>query len=111
MVIKRVGPVSCAKITGTLYAIVGLFIGIALSLFSMLGGLASRSTSMPNPGLLAAFGIASVIIIPILYGAFGFLATLIGAWLYNILAGMVGGIQIDLEPDTPVRQFSSTTPQ
>ncbi len=106
MVIKRVGPVSCAKITGTLYAIIGLFVGIAMSSFSLLGGFASRNTV--NPGLFAAFGVASIIIIPILYGAFGFVATLIGAWLYNVLAGIVGGIQIDIEPTSTVRDLSAT---
>ncbi len=110
MVIKSVGPVSCAKITGTLYAIIGLFVGIAVSLVSLVGGLASRNTSVPNPGLFAAFGVGSVILFPILYGVFGFVATLIGAWLYNVLAGIVGGIQIDLEPNSPVRDLS-TPPQ
>jgi hypothetical protein len=31
MVIKRVGPVSCAKIAGTLYAVLGLLMGGVLS--------------------------------------------------------------------------------
>src|SRR5437773_1717201 len=39
MVINRVGPVSCAKITGTLYAILGLIIGACISLFALAGGM------------------------------------------------------------------------
>jgi hypothetical protein len=35
--------------------------------------------------------------LPILYGGMGFVMTLIGAWLYNILAGFVGGIEMDLQ--------------
>jgi hypothetical protein len=30
-------------------------------------------------------------------GCMGFIATLIGAWLYNVVAGLVGGIEMDLE--------------
>ena len=37
MVIKRIGPVSCAKITGTLYAILGLVIGGVFSLVALAG--------------------------------------------------------------------------
>ena len=29
--------------------------------------------------------------------AIGFVASLIGAWLYNALVGMVGGIQLDVQ--------------
>ena len=34
---------------------------------------------------------------PVLYGGVGFVATLIGAWLYNVVAGLVGGIEMDLQ--------------
>jgi hypothetical protein len=37
-----------------------------------------------------------VVIFPVLYGVMGFLMTLILAWLYNGLAQLVGGIEIDL---------------
>ena len=38
-----------------------------------------------------------MIILPILYGVGVFLATLIGAWLYNTLAGFFGGIEVEVE--------------
>ncbi len=95
MVIKRVGPVSCAKISGTLYAIIGLFAGAGFSLLSLLGTFGSRSTREVVP--FAALGVGSIIVFPILYGAIGFLFSLIAAWLYNFLARLVGGIQIDIE--------------
>ena len=39
MVIKSVGAVSCAKIAGMLYLVIGLVVGALLSMGSMLGGL------------------------------------------------------------------------
>ena len=81
MVIKRVGPVSRAKITGTLYAILGIFFGGIFSLIALAGGFASEDSG--------AF--------PILYGLLGFVATLIGAWLYNLVAGLVGGIEMEIQ--------------
>ena len=95
MVIKRIGPVSCAKITGTLYAILGLVIGGVFSLVALAGGFASNTSGAAGVG--AIVGVGAVVIFPILYGGIGFVATLIGAWLYNVLAGMVGGIELDVQ--------------
>jgi hypothetical protein len=95
MVINRVGPVSCARIVGTLYAIMGLLMGGVFSVVALAGGFASNTSEVGNLGPI--IGVGSVIVFPICYGALGFVATLIGAWLYNALAGMVGGIQVDIQ--------------
>ena len=93
MVIKRVRPLSAAKITGTLYAILGLFFGACLTLIALAGGLASNDG--PSQMMGAAFGIGAIIFLPVFYGGLGFLMTLLMAWLYNVVAGMVGGIEIE----------------
>lgn len=97
MVITRVGPLSCAKIVGTLYAIVGLAVGALFSLFSMLSGLVSKSSDGFGPGVGFALGAGAIVAFPLLYGGMGFLTTLLGAWLYNLLAGVVGGIEMEVE--------------
>jgi hypothetical protein len=95
MVIKRVGPVSCAKITGTLYAILGLFFGAIFSLVALAGGFSSDTSGAAGFG--AVIGVGAIILFPICYGILGFVTTLIGAWLYNVLAAMVGGIVIETQ--------------
>jgi len=95
MVIKRVEPISCAKMTGVLYAILGIVVGAGFSLFALLGGMATN-----NPQRAAAagiLGVGAVILFPILYGVAGFVTTLVGAWLYNVVAGLVGGVEIDVQ--------------
>ena len=42
-------------------------------------------------------GIGAIIALPIFYGLLGFVVFAIGAWLYNLAAGFVGGIRIDVE--------------
>jgi len=42
-------------------------------------------------------GAAAIIILPIMYGIFGFIGGAIGAWIYNLVAGWIGGIEIELE--------------
>jgi hypothetical protein len=95
MVLKRIDPLSCAKIAGTLYAILGLIMGGIFSLAALAGAFASTGSRAGALGAL--IGVGSVIMFPIFYGAMGFVVSLIGAWLYNVLAGVVGGIRLDLQ--------------
>ncbi len=94
MVVRRVGPLSVAKISGVLYAIFGFIAGAFISLFSVVGS-AFTPDNAGFPGLL--FGIGAIILLPIVYGLLGFVFSLLGAALYNLIAGWVGGIELDLQ--------------
>ena len=95
MVINRIGPMWCARISGTLYAVMGLILGAVFSLVTLAGGFSAESAE--EAGFAAVFGVAAIIVLPLLYGGIGFLVTFIAAWLYNVLAGVVGGIELDLQ--------------
>ena len=96
MVVTRIGPMSIARISGVLYALMGLVIGGLVSAVSVVGGALSPADSPIGAGGIMAFGAAAVFLFPIMYGVIGFVSALIGAALYNVLAGAVGGIEIDL---------------
>ena len=104
MIIKRIGPVSCAKISGTLYAILGIVIGAMFSLIALVGGFASDTPEAAGFG--GIIGVAAIIIFPIFYGAIGFVGTLVAAWLYNVVADLVGGIEIEVQ-DTIITDVAS----
>jgi hypothetical protein len=94
MVVTRVNPLSCAKIAAVIYAIMGLLFGV---LFSLLATLGAFATPDAEAGMLGAvFGIGAVVFMPIFYGCMGFVMTLIGAALYNAVAGVIGGVEIDV---------------
>lgn len=93
MVIKAIKPMSFAKISGAMYALMGLLIGGMFSLFAMIGGAASGDSGAGAFG--AIMGIGAIIFFPILYGVMGFVFSLIGALLYNLVAGMVGGVEFE----------------
>ncbi|HUF48362.1 MAG TPA: hypothetical protein VMM93_11140 [Vicinamibacterales bacterium] len=97
MVIRRVDPVSVGKIAGLLYALMGLIVGALFSLVAMAG--ASFGSGMGDGAPLAGmlFGVGAIIVLPIFYGVLGFVCTLIAAVLYNVVAGIGGGIRIDVE--------------
>jgi hypothetical protein len=94
MVVKRIGPLSCAKLAGVLYAIVGLCIGAVMSVIALAGGFGGQTSDSAAFG--AIFGVLAIVIVPVLYGGLGFVTTLISAALYNLLAGVIGGVEIDL---------------
>lgn len=94
MIVKRVGPLSVAKVAGVLYALMGLIFGACISVISLVGStFAPKDSGMV--GLL--FGAAAIVVLPIFYGLLGFVMTLISAALYNLVAGWVGGVELDVQ--------------
>jgi hypothetical protein len=89
-VIKSIEIISWAKIHALFGIILGLFYGI---LFAVMGTAIGMSKGMPGIG---AFGLMSIIIFPILFAIMGFICGAIMAFLYNIFAAKIGGIQVDL---------------
>jgi hypothetical protein len=100
VVIKRINPLSAAKVAAVLYGLMGLLIGGLFSLMAMFGGFAAGMSgdegAAAAPFLGMFFGVGAIIIVPILYGAVGAIMVAIGTALYNVVAGMVGGIEIDV---------------
>jgi hypothetical protein len=94
MVIQRIGPLSTAKVAGVLYAGLGLLIGAIFSLVAVMGGFA---TDEVGGGMMGAFmGVGAIIFLPLFYGAMGFCMTALMAWLFNIAAGIAGGVEVDV---------------
>ena len=92
MIIKRIDPMSVAKITGIIAAVFGLIAGILYFAFGSWFGHHYGAMGMPMAG-----GFMGIIVLPLLYGLFGFLGGLIHGFVYNLAAGVVGGIRVDTE--------------
>ena len=90
--VKRIGVLQQAKIMGALYFLLGIVAAICIWGFSSM---------MPNFGAGRAFGagmgIGFLLFAPVIYGVIGFIAGAIVAWLYNICASIVGGMELELE--------------
>ncbi len=96
MIIRRVNPMSIAKIAGLLYALMGLIVGVFMSLFFVaLGSQMDAAEFGPLGGIF--FGAGAIVTLPIFYGVLGFVTTAIAAFIYNLLAGAVGGIEIEVD--------------
>lgn len=95
MVVKRVVPMSVAKVSAALYAVLGLIFGGIISVVSFAGqALAPDSGDAGMMGMM--FGAAAVVILPIFYACLGFVVSLLMAALYNVVSGWVGGVEVDV---------------
>ena len=95
MVIKRVVPMSVAKVAAVLYAILGIIFGGIISVISLAGS--ALTPDGDDAGMMGMlFGAAAVVILPIFYACLGFVMSLLMAALYNLVAGWVGGVEVDV---------------
>lgn len=78
--IIRVSPVQCAKVAAGLYFVFSIPLVLIMALVASFSGLGGASMTM-------------MIAMPFLYVIFGFIFTAIGALLYNLVAGFVGGVE------------------
>jgi hypothetical protein len=109
MVIKRIEPLSAAKTAGVIYSLIGLPFAIVVWVISLVGLNESGLNGSPflpiAPGYIIAGGAVAVLVVPIVYGCFCFVATFIGVSVYNLVARHTGGIsvqvQMDASPDSP----------
>jgi len=90
--IRRFSPGQTAKVMGALYGLMGL---VFMPIF-VVAALISPETM--------GFGLGLAIALPILYALCGGVAVAIGCALYNLVAGWVGGIEVELEPPRGVGQ-------
>ncbi len=103
--IKKLGILSVAKIQAVMMLVLSLLIaipyGLIIIVISLIGGVGAGSQDGMS-GLMVGgggvvMGIIVMIAIPILYAIMGFIAGVISALVYNIFAGLVGGVEIEVE--------------
>jgi hypothetical protein len=91
--LRRIAPLQMGKVAGLTYALLSLvaipflIIGILITVFT------------PNSSTTVSIGgaIVLMILLPFIYGVLGFIFGVIGAWVYNIVAGWTGGIAFEVE--------------
>jgi hypothetical protein len=92
--IRKFGVLQTAKVVGVLYALIGLVLVPVLLIVSMVS---------PKEN---AIGAGFALLMPILYGVLGFIFTAISCAIYNVVAGVVGGVEVELE-EAPVVSYSA----
>lgn len=98
MILRRIQPVSCAKVSGLVYALVGLLMGGLFALISLAGaGFGAMMSDAGATWMSTFFGVGALVAFPLFYGVMGFIGGLITALIYNGAAHVAGGIEVELE--------------
>lgn len=98
--IRRVGILSLALMSGLFCTALGLIFGLIFACITLFG-VAGFAATMED---LAGFGGGGILLaaiyaicFPIMYGVIGFVAGAIVGLLYNLIAGIAGGVKIELK--------------
>lgn len=81
--IVRVSVLQSAKVAAALY----LVLSIPMCLITLIP---MMMAPVPAPG---GFSLGMLILMPVLYTVLGFIFTVFGAWVYNLVASYVGGFE------------------
>jgi hypothetical protein len=93
--LKRIGALSLVKVFLVLYGGIGLIVGVIFALAAIAGATAGMAEEAgPLAGVL--FGAGAIVFLPILYAVMGAVAALLIAGLYNLAAGLTGGVELEL---------------
>lgn len=84
--------------------LIGVIYGFAFMIFgAAISSLAPQGDSQAMGGVGAiVIGLVIMIAVPILYSIIGFIGGAIGALVYNLASGVVGGVKFELEGVAPV---------
>ena len=99
MVIRRIGVASAAKISGAIYAVIGLIGGCIVAVISLASaGFMSAAANNDMPSWLGPmFGVGAIVIAPIFYGVMGVVVGALTAVVYNVVAGVAGGLDLEVQ--------------
>jgi len=94
--IRRFDPLQLGKVFAIVYGGLALLITPFMILIALAGGHQSGGLQ-GSGGLVGMFGIGFALIFPFIYALAGFIGGIIGAFIYNLAAKLVGGIQVEVE--------------
>lgn len=95
--IQRIGVLSLAKIQGLLFLLFGLLFGLLYGLVMCGIGIVAAVSGEKEALILVIAGVAFMVLFPLMYGGMGFVMGALMAWLYNVVARRIGGLEIDIE--------------
>ena len=102
--LRRIAPLQAGKILAAFYGLVSLlFVPFMMAFFAFASFSARHhGTAHPPPlPLMFGMGVGFMIFLPFFYAAMGFVGGVLGAWVYNLLAGWLGGLVLEFENAAP----------
>lgn len=93
LVLTRIAPWPAARLLAALYLVIGIIIMPFMVLFTLFG---QQDEDAATQGV----AIVVALFLPFIYAVAGFVTGGLGGLLYNLLARLLGGIPLMLEPES-----------
>ena len=111
--IRRFNVVKTATVVALMYMVIVAIFAIPFFLFVAVAGVSVNGGPTQSTGLLTG-GVVFALLAVLLYGLLGWAFTAIACLIYNLVAGWVGGIEVEVErpepPAPPPTWMTTSTP-
>jgi hypothetical protein len=102
LTLRRIAPLQAGKLLGAFYGLFSLifvpFFALAMVSARAAAKMDGAENAAPMP-FIFGMGVGVMILMPVLYAAMGFLFGALSALIYNWLAGWLGGLGLEFEPE------------
>ena len=96
--LKKIAPLQLGKMLAVTYGLLSLVFVPFFLLFSAIASMVPKvEGGPPMLPMMVGMGVGFLIIAPIVYTVIGFVTGVIGAFVYNLVAGWIGGIEVEVE--------------
>lgn len=95
--LTKIKATSYANLQGTFASIIGLGVAIMHSIDSVTRVAEATDSVLRGMAFGLAAGIVSIIVLPIIYFAIFWVFGIVQAWIYNVVLGAAGGLEITVE--------------
>jgi hypothetical protein len=97
-ILKRISPLQLGKVSAALYGGISIIVVPFVLIGGVFASFSQHSQIRSSGGLLGlGMGVVLAILIPLVYTAIGFVLGIIGAFVYNLVANWIGGIEVEVE--------------
>lgn len=97
MRVRRIEPLSLANLLGALYGAFALLMGLAMSVFFLIRALVGWEGLVGELGWIGTWAaIFAFLLMPLFYGAMGWISGAVTGWLYNLVASWTGGLELEV---------------
>src|SRR5213076_3650239 len=95
--IKRILPLSAAKLAAVIYGAMGVVVGFPIALVTVLPLVIHAREAGPSLSLpmITVIILAILIIVLMFYASLGFIISVVGAAIYHLVAKWLDGLQVE----------------
>lgn len=92
-------PTTVAMFQGAFGAVIGLGVAIIYSIQATVGLAEETNSVLAGMAFGLSVGVLSLVVLPLIYFAIGWLIGLVQGWFYNIVLGASGGVVIGVQDE------------